>query len=152
MPAGVDRNSINSLQLVLCFYQKKSWWSLRHLKDVSWKRSWERLLEKVLRTSPGRRLYPLGTERKLNVHKTFRRGPGRLLNVLCTFNIRFVSRGFTMKLPWKGSKLFVTRRLISQNWSVPLTVIAAEKKKTSTLTLILIILLTWPLINFLFLK
>ena len=31
--------------------------------------------------------------RKLDVHKTFRRRPGRVLNVLCTFNIRPVSRG-----------------------------------------------------------
>ena len=28
-----------------------------------------------------------------NVHKKFRRRPGRLLNVLCTFNLRPVSRG-----------------------------------------------------------
>ena len=33
--------------------------------------------------------YPVDTGRKLNVHKTFRRRPGRLLNVLCTFNLRF---------------------------------------------------------------
>ena len=31
------------------------------------------------------------TGRKLKVHKTFRRRPGRLLNVLCTFNLRPVS-------------------------------------------------------------
>ena len=36
---------------------------------------------------------PVDTGRKLNVHKTFRRGPGRLLNVLCTFNLRPVSTG-----------------------------------------------------------
>ena len=36
---------------------------------------------------------PLDTGRKLNVHKTFRRSPGRLLNVLCTFNLRPVSTG-----------------------------------------------------------
>ena len=35
----------------------------------------------------------LDTERKLNVHKMFRRRPGRLLNVLCTFNLHPVSRG-----------------------------------------------------------
>ena len=35
----------------------------------------------------------MDTERKLNVHKTFRRPPGRLLNVLCTFNLRPMSRG-----------------------------------------------------------
>ena len=33
---------------------------------------------------------PLGRGRKLNAHKTFRRRPGRLLNVLCTFNLRRV--------------------------------------------------------------
>ena len=31
---------------------------------------------------------PVDTGRKLNEHKTFRRRPGRLLNVLCTFNLR----------------------------------------------------------------
>ena len=36
---------------------------------------------------------PVDTGRKLNVHKTFRRRPGRLLNVLCTFNLRLVSIG-----------------------------------------------------------
>ena len=34
---------------------------------------------------------PVGTGRKLNVHKTLRRRPGRLLNVFCTFNLRPVS-------------------------------------------------------------
>ena len=33
------------------------------------------------------------TGRKLNVHKTFRRRTGRLLNVLCTFHLRHVSTG-----------------------------------------------------------
>ena len=36
---------------------------------------------------------PVDTGRKLNVHKTFRRRLGRLLNVLCTFNLRPVSTG-----------------------------------------------------------
>ena len=35
--------------------------------------------------------YPVDTGRKLNVHKRFRKRPGRLLNVLCTFNLRPVS-------------------------------------------------------------
>ena len=52
----VDGKSINSLQMILSFYQKKSWWSLRRLKDVSWKRTWGRLLEDVFRTLSGRRL------------------------------------------------------------------------------------------------
>ena len=38
--------------------------------------------------------FPVDTGRKLNVHKTFRRRPGRLLNVLCMFNLRPVSTGF----------------------------------------------------------
>ena len=36
---------------------------------------------------------PVDTGPKLNVHKTFRGRPGRLLNVLCTFNLRPVSAG-----------------------------------------------------------
>ena len=38
--------------------------------------------------------YPVDTGRKLNVHKMFRRRPGPLLNVLCTFNLRPVSTGY----------------------------------------------------------
>ena len=36
---------------------------------------------------------PVDTGRKLNVQKTFRRRPGRLLNVFCTFNLSLVSTG-----------------------------------------------------------
>ena len=36
---------------------------------------------------------PVDTGRKLNVHKTFRRRLGRLLKVLCRFNLRPVSTG-----------------------------------------------------------
>ena len=36
---------------------------------------------------------PVDTGRKLNAHKTFRRRPGRLLNVLCTFSLRPVPTG-----------------------------------------------------------
>ena len=38
--------------------------------------------------------YPVGIGRKLNLHKTFTRRPERLLNVLCTFNLRPVSNGY----------------------------------------------------------
>ena len=48
--------------------------------------------------------YPVETGRKLNVHKTFRRRPERLLNVLCTFNLRPVSTGYCDGL----CNLFVT--------------------------------------------
>ena len=37
------------------------------------------------------RIHPVDTGHTLNLHKTFRRRPGRLLNVLCTFNLRPVS-------------------------------------------------------------
>ena len=40
---------------------------------------------------------PVDTGSKLNVHKTFRGRPGRLLNVLCTFNLRLVSTGNRVK-------------------------------------------------------
>ena len=36
---------------------------------------------------------PVDTRRKSNVHKTFRRHPGRLLNVLCAFNLSPVFKG-----------------------------------------------------------
>ena len=38
----------------------------------------------------------LDTGRKLNVHKTFRRRPALLLNVICTFIVRPVSRGMEL--------------------------------------------------------
>ena len=38
---------------------------------------------------------PVDTERKLNAHKTFRRRPGHLLNVLRTFSLRHVYTGVT---------------------------------------------------------
>ena len=39
---------------------------------------------------------PVDTGRKLNVHKTFRRRHGCLLNVLCTFNLSPVSTGIVL--------------------------------------------------------
>ena len=46
--------------------------------------------------------YPVDTGRKLNVHNTFRRRPGHLLNVLCTFNLSPVSTGEGSKSLWLG--------------------------------------------------
>ena len=43
-------------------------------------------------------MFPVGTGRKLNIRKTLRRRPRRLLNVLCTFNLRPVSAGFLLVL------------------------------------------------------
>ena len=41
----------------------------------------------------GNARFPIDTGRKLNVHKIFKRWPGRLLNVLCTLHLRPVSTG-----------------------------------------------------------
>ena len=46
----------------------------------------------------GRNAIPLDTGRKLSVRKTFRRRPGRLLNVLYTLNLRTVSKGTAHQL------------------------------------------------------
>ena len=40
------------------------------------------------------------TGRKLNGHKTFRRRSGRLLNVLCPFNLRLVPTGKASEKYW----------------------------------------------------
>ena len=45
--------------------------------------------------------FPVDTGRKLNIHKTFRRRPGRLLNVLCTSNLGPVSTGFSDSFKWR---------------------------------------------------
>ena len=54
---------------------------------------------------------PVDTGRKLNVHKTFRRCPGRLLNVLCTFNLRHVSTGNEPSLRNFPSKIFALKTI-----------------------------------------
>ena len=40
-------------------------------------------------------LLPVDAGRKLNAHKTFKKLPGPLLNVLCTFKLRSVSAGYS---------------------------------------------------------
>ena len=49
---------------------------------------------------------PVDSGRKLNVHKTSRRRPRRLLNVLCTFNLRPVSTGKAVEDEDAGFKNF----------------------------------------------
>ena len=41
--------------------------------------------------------HPWDTGRKLNPHKMFRRHPGRLLNVLRTFSLRYMSKSRTLR-------------------------------------------------------
>ena len=76
------------------------------------------------------------------------------LRVLHRSTIHFACSGLITEsvTPWRYYISMVTRQLISQNWSVALTVVVKNKKKTSALTLILMNQLTWPLNNFLFLK
>ena len=64
----------------LVVLQENIFTMLNEIRLVKWVSSWVKL-------------YPLDTGRKLKVHKTFRRHPGRLLNVLCTFSLRPMSRG-----------------------------------------------------------
>ena len=52
---------------------------------------------------------PVDRGRRLNVHNTFRRRPERLFNVLCTFNLRPVSRGIDV---WQDSKFTSKLELI----------------------------------------
>ena len=51
-------------------------------------------------------LVPVDRERKLNVHKTFRRRHGHLLNVLCTFNLGPVSTRIWWRKAEKSSVYF----------------------------------------------
>ena len=55
------------------------------------------------------------TGRKLNVHKTIRKRPGRLLNVLCTFNLRPVSKGFKAEHFLRKAMETLKRSIISFN-------------------------------------
>ena len=56
--------------------------------------------------------YPVDTGRKLNAHKTFRRRPGRRLNVLCTFNLRPVPVRYTYMLSYyEYSKAIAKRKM-----------------------------------------
>ena len=62
-------------------------------------------------------LIPPGTGCKLNVHKTFRRHPGRLLNLLCTFNLRPVSRGFWWQISVLKKILFlICEKNLTLSW------------------------------------
>ena len=55
------------------------------------------------------------TGRKLNVHKTIRKRPGHLLNVLCTFNLRPVSKGFKAEHFLRKAMETLKRSIISFN-------------------------------------
>ena len=52
------------------------------------------VLSTLTRMISDRSSHPVDTGRKLNVHKTLRRRPGRQVNVLCTLNLRPVFTGY----------------------------------------------------------
>ena len=64
--------------------------------------------------------YPVDTGLKLNVHKTFIRRPGRLLNVLCTFNLRPVTpgKGVIVVSKWTNpAKIIEWSTLVTMLWN-----------------------------------
>ena len=63
-------------------------------------------IKPISKVLPMYRYIPVDTRRKLNVHRTFRRRPGPLLNDLSTFNLRPVSMGIIVAIiyfSWKIS-------------------------------------------------
>ena len=59
---------------------------------------WKSRNSKAFKTTVFGTSVPKDTGRKLNVYKTFRRRPGRLLNILCTFSLRPVPTGVNFHL------------------------------------------------------
>ena len=102
-------------------------------KKISWENDWiiPAFMIKFKNTTG---INPVDTGRKLNVHKTFRRRPGRLLNVLFTFKLRPVSTGKGLieiwaeqtinKVPktivgatqFAASSSLITKRCVSMYW------------------------------------
>ena len=70
-------------------------------------------------------LHPVDTGRKLNVHKTFRRRPGSLPNVLCMFNLRPVFAGTVLIL--LVGNLIVWYRLVEVRETVSCTSVKNNK-------------------------
>ena len=76
------------------------------------------------------RTYRLDTGHELNVHKTFRRRPRRLLNILCAFNLRSVSKG-QLATPTlqeasntrtiNNSTIYFYKRFLQYIWNVDLS-------------------------------
>ena len=59
---------------------------------------------------------PVDTGRKLNLHKTFRRRPWRLLNVWCTFSLRSVSTGIMAHKFDKIIRIILRFYFDDKNW------------------------------------
>ena len=92
-----------------CFFRAKTWSWWFYSLSVSSLWAEDVLMFTFSRTSTlSFACIPVDTGRKLNVHKTFRRPPELLLNVLCTFNLRPVSIGILLVL----THLFVVTILL----------------------------------------
>ena len=79
-------------------WTKYIWWA-RIIIICSFISFWSLQLNEFLQWEIKQKLpFPTDTGRKLNVHKTFRRRPGRLLNVLCTLNLHPVSTWSVQKI------------------------------------------------------
>ena len=78
---------------------------------------------------------PVDTGRKLNVHKKIRRRLGRLLNILCTFNLRPVSTGILLHENYDKHEYFnrVTKRTARPFRLVDNTNLAIANKQISTI-------------------
>ena len=80
-------NNSNTSQRRISDPIKHLWWTFlrKWLTTIS--------LKPIKAISPSTFTYPLEVEREFKVQKTFRRRPGCVLNALCTFSLRPVSRG-----------------------------------------------------------
>ena len=76
---------LTALLKMQTIWNKVHAWKVHSARDVIEGSTWKQ--QKQTRRNP------VDTGCKLNVHKTFRRRPGCLLNVFCTFNLRLVSMG-----------------------------------------------------------
>ena len=87
---------------------------------------------------------PADTGHKLNVHKMFRRRPGRLLNVLCTSSLRpvFTGKLIVFKRPWEltfAQHFQMITTLQFQKWSKGFLSEKKQNSQTSSFIFITII-------------
>ena len=92
------------------------------------------LLSFITKASNSRVTHPVDTGRKLIVHKTFRRRPGHLLNVLCMFNLRPASSGSYKEFAPENFGKFTAK---STSWSlfinkVPVALQISQKRNSDT--------------------
>ena len=60
----------------------------------------------------------MDTGRKLNVHKTFRRRPERLMNVLCMLNLHPVLRRILVKIVRELKLLTILAKIGRKSWKI----------------------------------